>query len=825
MTLALAPARPFEDPLTAELLAALKPDFLSTMSWDSSVRVLTFPAGHPLLGGPQCLVVGCEQMAFKKAHRGICVACWQQMERRGQEFEEFVANTVRSWRGIGISNCRVPDCARPWMTSTRTLCTTHGHQQENIFCLPVEEFIRHPDVRPLPGFGPCQVAACARDRHGRGPYCHAHTNRWKIVRRNGYTHDEETWRRTATGIAESGKVSLRGLPDRVVAELLYGLQQRYAEGIRQLDVDTRGIADLVRARQLGSLSELDPSPLPKNLQRLVRGILKHCDRSQLSPETERHKDTWDGAAFGFTGNLYFNEISQPWLREAAKSWAVDDVPGRRGHKIRNTVQSQITSLAHLSDSLRLNRADKGTTPQLLGREDVLHFLNRLRFLHEREEISAVRRCRIGRDVRRLLTRMRTLGLDQPGHPLHGLSSDFCLRWEDVPDDPEDTEAGHDLPPEVMRQLCDHLNSLGSGEDPVIRTVVELLMDTGRRPGEIRTLGWDCLERDSDGKPVLVYDNHKALRNGRRLPIPEATATVILDQQKRARARFPDTPVKDLKLLPSIRMNPDGTKPVSDGWISDAHRNWVNSLPDFLVPTVVLRDGERVTEMLPYDKANIFPYAYRHTYAQRHADAGVPIDVLRGLMDHRQLDTTQRYYRVGETRRREAIDRVTAMQFDRHGNRVWRQAKNLLDSEHARRAVGEVAVPYGVCSEPSNVAAGGHDCPVRFRCVGCGHFRTDVSYLPDLEAYLADLLRNRERLAAFADADSWAKGEAMPSDEEITRVRRLVRRVREDLDGLTDEDRTQIEQAVGLVHNSRHVVSLGMPKIRQPLPDLRPGRAS
>lgn len=40
--------------------------------------------------------------------------------------------------------------------------------------------------------------------------------------------------------------------------------------------------------------------------------------------------------------------------------------------------------------------------------------------------------------------------------------------------------------------------------------------------------------------------------------------------------------------------------------------------------------------------------------------------------------------------------------------IWREATALLDSEHLRRAVGEVAVPYGSCSEPSNVAAGGHD---------------------------------------------------------------------------------------------------------------------
>jgi hypothetical protein len=113
-------------------------------------------------------------------------------------------------------------------------------------------------------------------------------------------------------------------------------------------------------------------------------------------------------------------------------------------------------------------------------------------------------------------------------------------------------------------------------------------------------------------------------------------------------------------------------------------------------------------------------------------------------------------RVGEKRRREAVDRLTAVQFDRHGNRIWHQAKALLDSEHARRAVGEVAVPFGGCAEPSNVKAGGHACPYRFRCAGCDHFRTDASYLLDLTAYLDDLLRTQERLAAAASLDEWAR---------------------------------------------------------------------
>jgi hypothetical protein len=230
--------------------------------------------------------------------------------------------------------------------------------------------------------------------------------------------------------------------------------------------------------------------------------------------------------------------------------------------------------------------------------------------------------------------------------------------------------------------------------------------------------------------------------------------------------------------------------------------------------------------MPCSKERVVLRAYRHTYAQRHADAGVDVTVLQELMDHRQVTTTQGYYRVGAERRREAVDRVTAMQFDRHGNRVWRKAGALLASEQQRRAIGEVAVPYGGCSEPSNVAADGQDCPLRFRCIGCGHFHTDISYLPDLERYLADLLRHREKLRAVVDADEWARAEATPSDAEITRVRRLIDRMKGDLGDLTDGERIEIEEAVATVRRSRaRITHLGMPKVRQPLPDVRAERTA
>jgi hypothetical protein len=312
--------------------------------------------------------------------------------------------------------------------------------------------------------------------------------------------------------------------------------------------------------------------------------------------------------------------------------------------------------------------------------------------------------------------------------------------------------------------------------------------------------------------VLVYDNHKANRLGRRLPIGEATATLITTQQRRVRTRYPHTPIGELKLLPTDRRNPDGRRAITFS-IAFHHRGWIDTIPQL-----------RTADGIEFDRRRVVLYAYRHSYAQRHADAGVPIDVLRQLMDHSKLDTTKQYYHVGEARRREAVDRVAAMQFDRHGNRVWREAKALLDSEHARRGVGEVAVPFGVCAEPSNVTAGGGACPYRFRCAGCDHFRTDVSYLPDLQAYLDDLLRTRERLLATSDLDQWARAEAMPSDEEIRRIRRLIARIRTGLDELTPDEREHVEQAITVVRRHRTVM-LGMPRIRQQLPDLRPERTA
>ena len=62
----------------------------------------------------------------------------------------------------------------------------------------------------------------------------------------------------------------------------------------------------------------------------------------------------------------------------------------------------------------------------------------------------------------------------------------------------------------MTVLCASLDVLQPAE---VRAATQIAIDTGRRPEDILGLPLDCLARDTDGAPVLVYDNAKAAPAG------------------------------------------------------------------------------------------------------------------------------------------------------------------------------------------------------------------------------------------------------------------------------------------------------------------------
>ncbi|GAA1144894.1 tyrosine-type recombinase/integrase [Streptomyces javensis] len=788
----------------ATLAGLLDPAFLAEAGWDPAVRLLSLPARHPLLGRTLCRVDGCEATAHGTKSGGLCHRCLTRLAKAGMSLKDIAAATQLPSAPPVSSQCAVAGCLRmsPAGGRSRTrigLCQAHLRRLRRTPGLSVERFLADPRVKPLSALGPCIVAACVRRAESEHGLCPTHYVRWRAIIGRAPGTDQWNWCLTASAVAESGHVSLRGLPDLVVVETLFGLQQRVCNGAKVNEVSLRAVTDSLRHQQAVSITQCDVDRVRagRPARALARSLIRDIRRALADPGSEQPKDHWDLGVFGHPGRLSFTGIRQSWLRAAAKLWAAEELPRHRGAGANN-VREKVKALARLSEVLHL-RPDQGEHLAALGRSDIENFLNRLAFLESTGQISRYRRNVICRGARAALAGIHARGLTRAGQVAAGLPGTFTIGIGDIPAEPERGEPGRDLPAEIMTVLCANLNSLEPAE---VKAAIQIAIDTGRRPEDIVALPLDCLRHDKDGSPVLVYDNAKADRLGRRLPISTTTATVITGQQQRVRDQFGDTPIAELKLLPAPRRNPDGRRPMTISMPEGRHRLWVDGLGE-------LRTRDGVT----FDSARAVPYAYRHSYAQRHADAGVPIDVLADLLDHRNLNVTRGYYRIGEDRRRDAVDKVTALSFDRHGNRIWHQAAALLESEHARYTLGEVAVPYGRCTEPSNVQAGGGACPIRFRCVGCDHFRTDVSFLPDLTVYLDDLLRTRERLAAAVDGvDEWARLDATPTEQEIARIRRLISRIKTGLSGLDDAEQTRIDEAVAMVRKHR-AVSLGMPTLR------------
>ncbi|MFF6995582.1 hypothetical protein ACFY93_11555 [Streptomyces sp. NPDC008313] len=116
----------------------------------------------------------------------------------------------------------------------------------------------------------------------------------------------------------------------------------------------------------------------------------------------------------------------------------------------------------------------------------------------------------------------------------------------------------------------------------------------------------------------------------------------------------------------------------------------------------------------------------------------------------------------------------------------------LDEDGAPLAyeVESVGVPYGGCTEPSNVKAGGGHCRIRFQCAGCDFYRPDPSYLPALEQQVADLRADKEAALAMEAAD-WV---VRNLDDQIRAYSKSADEMRRKLDALPAEERAAVESA-------------------------------
>lgn len=670
-------------------------------------------------------------------------------------------------------------------------------------------------ARPLPARPACRMPGCSgdasaditADRKTNAGLCGTHLRVWRISQvglAGGQREDAVTWAARQPLRLRVNQFSLAPLAPTVRWELLHALVARDRQGQR---LDPTAVHGLVRA-----FTGLDALATTTDAERRLRigktGNVRAYGRltwrivdlafEQFRGVSHTDKDIWQCLSLDLAAPrpgrrpnlsvLDFTPISQPWLREAMKAWVATAQPNtsRVGRGLQAvTLASRALSLRPGGGLLPGTLAFAEVTAVYLAIKGATRADGQLYDSHFRRGLWA--------GLWAVIDLGRASGLldDLPGSFARNSSQRI------IDEQPNEDSLGKAIPETVIAQLDAHLHLLEAGQTygrrwshadtaAMFSAAYQVLRDTGRRPGEVVSLSLDCLEFD-DGQPALIYDNHKSNRLRRRLPITTDTAQAITDwQQHRAGLQLPTDGRR--WLFPACN-DSSGAGHLTTIRLGTALRRWTASIP-VLLGDLPGPDGSP----LPFDRSGIYAYAFRHSYAQRHADAGVGVDILQELMDHKDMGVTQGYYTVSLKRKRQAISIMSRYVHDRTG-----APRPAPGSESAGRyELTSVAVPFGNCIEPSNVKAGGKQCPIRFQCAGCGFYRPDPSYLPAIEDHINALKADTETARAL-DVDDFVLRNLTDQADAFSHVATAMRDRLHDLD---DNDRAEIERASAVLRKMR-----------------------
>lgn len=704
--------------------------------FDPDTWLFTGDPANPMTTSTTCRVAACEAVVES---RRICTPCHRVQIESDVDTETFVA-TYRPQprqRRTGLT-CRVGTegvtCQRRVRSNQTGLCHAHTTQWKRYgkhtgvplgsWCVSV--------ARPLPARDPCPVAGCGLDAKLDTPLCGTHVKEWQTRRRriDGRWETAEQWatRRSVLGL---NQFSLAELAPTVRSELLYALRHRDVLGqkldpqaVKALANALIGVEAIATTAEQALLQRVSKNAAARSYARLLTRIV-HLGFEQFRGITHTDRDVWDCLALDLESPrpqrrpsqhaADFTPISQEWLRQATKAWVRTLRP--------DSGQLQRTVLAAtLASHALARRPGGGHQPTELTFADMAAVFQEVKTSRRLDGAPYTNHFRRG-----LWARLhQVIDFGRASGQLAELSGTFTRNHAHTlpTDQANEDEIGKAIPETVIAQLDAHLDLLGTDSTygrawsaaasaQLFQTAYQVLRDTGRRPNELVSLLADCVEIDN-GDHALIYNNHKSHRLRRRLPITAATAATIQDwQHYRAGLDLPESTQR--WLFPSWGHS-NGPGHLTTNRLLRALKAWVAAI-GVLHSDLPGPDGTP----LPFNPTLIYPYAFRHSYAQRHADAGVSVEILKELLDHKDLKVTHGYYTVSLHRKRDAIKIMSRYVHDRTGTLV-------TSSDSARSyELKSVAVPFGNCIEPTNVKAGGKQCPIRFQCAGCGFYRPDPSY--------------------------------------------------------------------------------------------------
>ncbi|WP_217615412.1 tyrosine-type recombinase/integrase [Cellulomonas sp. GbtcB1] len=404
-------------------------------------------------------------------------------------------------------------------------------------------------------------------------------------------------------------------------------------------------------------------------------------------------------------------IEQDWIVEAIGRWA------RAAQRGLSAIINMGPSWDLAGEVLRV----RGTPVRHLGREDMNAIVKAIRAKWPRAETQS----RSIVSITKLLAFARgEPSLAEPwAHIPAGFSVDPATHRPvggGTQSAPDADEPFRFVPQPIIDWVMDHLDLLNRRTPYATaeaRAMIFVHERCGRRTVETMRLLDDCISYDSAGAPYLEWRRGKPpYTQGKRLPIHQETHDVIRDWQAIKREHG----IASKWLFPSVAYNS-----ADEPYHTTHLRNRVKELIGEIIThapydsAVEGADGN----LIYFDLTSIDAYAFRHAFAQRLADATdadgratTPPDVLQDYMGHESFNTTMAYYEVTARRRKKAMDAISPRRLNLRGE--------VVPVDRERDGFTRIAVTHGHCSEPQNVAAGGHGCMLEHACESCPFFLVD-----------------------------------------------------------------------------------------------------
>src|SRR6478672_2749731 len=514
--------------------------------WYPELWLFTCSPDDPTTLAASCAVVNCSVIIL---HGRLCQTCAKALKQSGLDVDEFVTSYRRprprltTAQRSNPARCAVEvnGCRCPSTSAVRGLCETHYRQWNKRTRrspkISLEEWMAAGEVtipdEPLPD---CIVPACCRESMASGTIvCRLH---WTRYMRGGRAEPVQIWARRQLPHIGRHQFILLNLPERLRWAVRYAVQQRAGRGGRVDAGNTKAVVRIMEAHpSLATLSKAEVDRIAHGHNMNVRvhlhqfaRVLRNAYDASLG-RSAKDALVWDLDDVGFEPQpngrrprprrrkcLDFGLITQPWLRDLALAWAREE---SQSYLIVKTHRAAVVASQALD-----SRSDRGHDITALGNRDVDAIAAAVRLL-TRVDNGASCQTSFKRHIFAVFFDLINWGRR------HGFLDGLPASFEPtrtrlhLPADPVVEKTGKAIPESVQRQLDTQTDSLGHGfthgiltpeqSHQMFLTTYIILRDTGRRTLEVASLRRNCVTLDATG-PVPIYDNHKARRLGRRLPI-------------------------------------------------------------------------------------------------------------------------------------------------------------------------------------------------------------------------------------------------------------------------------------------------------------------